>query len=105
MRRLVANTRVPRPPEPVPMSLRPLSSPFWLLLVVLVASRDPSRAIASGSADYRSKVADTTVPAAPVVSADKTVRPDVLVVRFGVRQEAETPEKAVALLKEAVERY
>jgi hypothetical protein len=88
------------------MSLRPLSSPFCLLLVVVIASCEPTRAIASGSADFRSsKVADTTVPAAPVVSADKTVRPDVLVVRFGVRQEAETPEKAVALLKEAVERY
>lgn len=88
------------------MSSRRLS-PSWLLLIGLLSSCDSSRA-ASGSESFSRKMRsyeDDTVPAAPVVSADKTVRPDVLVVPFGFRQEAESPEKAVAQLKSAVDGY
>jgi hypothetical protein len=87
------------------MSLRRLSSPSWLLVIALVASCNSSRSMASSSDSVSGRKVEPTVPAAPVVSADKSVRPDVLLLQFGFRQEAETPEKAVALLKEAVERY
>jgi hypothetical protein len=39
------------------------------------------------------------------VESDKTVRPDVLVVRFSLRQETDSSEQALLALKAAVDRY
>jgi hypothetical protein len=85
------------------MSLRRLSFPSCLLLCCLSTWSCGSSGVSLAS-DYSSR-SDPGVPVVSAVEADKVVRPDVLTVRFAVRQETEFPVQALSALKAAVDRY
>ncbi|WP_257452964.1 hypothetical protein [Archangium lipolyticum] len=59
----------------------------------------------SRASDFSSQSSAPGVPEVAAVESDKTVRPDVLVVRFSVSQETGSLEQALPVLKAAVDRY
>ncbi|QRN95542.1 hypothetical protein JRI60_41855 [Archangium violaceum] len=86
------------------MSPRRLSFPACLLLSCLWTSSCGSAGVSRAS-DFSSLSSPPGVPEAVAVDSDKTVRPDMLVVRFSLRQETDSSEKALPVLKAAVDRY
>ncbi|MBJ6763623.1 hypothetical protein JGU66_22870 [Myxococcaceae bacterium JPH2] len=82
------------------MSFRRLVFPSCLLLSCLWTSSCGSSGVSYAS-DYGS---EGGAPSTPTVPADKVVRPDLLTMRFSVRQESEVPAQALPALKAVVDK-
>ncbi|RJS15794.1 hypothetical protein DRW03_32445 [Corallococcus sp. H22C18031201] len=82
------------------MSFRRLVFPSCLLLSCLWTSSCGSSGVSYAS-DYGS---EGGAPTTPTVAADKLVRPDLLTLRFSVRQESEVAAQALPALKAVVDK-